>query len=80
MICSPQLNKHAHLFFNHSHHHQNAAIMGLVRHLLAVDGRGNLQTYCPQFCYNHIYRKSHRLHCWDPAVHLRFVNPCNLGH
>ena len=28
-------------------HCRNAAIMGLVCHLLAVEGRGNLQDYCP---------------------------------
>ena len=53
--------------------------MGLVWHLLAGEGRGNLQTYCPQFCdVNQLSRKSHQLHSWDPAEHLRFINPCNF--
>ena len=58
-------------------HCQNAAIMGLVCRLLAEKGCGNLQTYCPQFCGNQTLRRSHRLYSWDPAEHLRFVNPCN---
>ena len=58
---------------------QNAAIMGLVCCLLAGEGRGNLQICCPQFCnVNQLPRRSHRLHSWDPAEHLRFVNPCNF--
>ena len=57
----------------------NAAIVGLVCRLLAGEGRGNLQTYCPQFCdINQLPHRSHRLHFWDPAEHLRFVNPCNF--
>ena len=59
-------------------HRQNAAIMGLVCHLLAGESCGNLQTYCPQFCGYQILRRSHRLYPWDPAEHLRFVNPCNF--
>ena len=59
-------------------HHRNAAIMGLVCRLLAGEGRGNLQTYCPQFCGNQTLRRSHRLYSWDPAEHLRFINPCNF--
>ena len=59
-------------------HRRNAAIMGLVCRLLAGEGRGNLQTYCPQFCGNQTLRRSHRLHSWDPAEHLCFVNPCNF--
>ena len=59
-------------------HRRNAAIMGLVCRLLAGEGRGNLQTYCPQFCGNQTLRRSHRLHSWDPAEHLHFVNPCNF--
>ena len=47
--------------------------------LLAGEGRGNLQICCPQFCnVNQLPRRSHRLHSWDPAEHLRFVNPCNF--
>ena len=52
--------------------------MGLVCRLLAGEGRGNLQTYCPQLRDTRICRRSHRLHSWDPADHLRFVNPCNF--
>ena len=59
-------------------HRRNAAIMGLICRLLAGEGRGTLQIYCPQFCDNQIHRRSHRLHSWDPAEHLRFVNPCNF--
>ena len=46
--------------------------------ILAGDGRGNLQTYCPQFCGNQTIRRSHYLYSWDPADHLRFVNPRNF--
>ena len=54
-------------------------MVGLVCCLLAGEGRGNLQTYCPQFCdINQLPCRSHRLHFWDPAEHLRFVNPCNF--
>ena len=52
--------------------------MGLVCRLLAGEGRGTLQTYCPQFSDNQTHRRSHRLHFWDPAEHLRLVNPCNF--
>ena len=31
-----------------------------------------------QFCGNQILCRSHRLYSWDPAEHLRFVNPCNF--
>ena len=58
-------------------HHRNAAIMGLICRLLAGEDRGNIQTYCPQFCGNQTLRWS-RLYFWDPAEHLRFVNPCNF--
>ena len=59
-------------------HHWNAAIMGLVCWLLTGEGRGNLQTYYPQFCGNQTLRRSHRLYSWDPAEYLRFFNPCNF--
>ena len=53
--------------------------MGLVCRLLAGEGRGNLQTYYSQFYdINQLPRRSHRLHSWDPAEHLRFVNPAIL--
>ena len=52
--------------------------MGLVCHLLAGEGRGTLQTYCPRFYGNQTLRRSHRLYSWDLAEHLRFVNPCNF--
>ena len=48
MICSLELNEHV-------SHRRNAAIMELVCHLLAGKDRGNLQTYCPQFCDNQIH-------------------------
>ena len=41
-------------------------------------GRGNLQSYCPQFCGNQTLCRSHRLYSWDPAEHLHFVNLCNF--
>ena len=59
-------------------HRQEAAIVGLICRLLAGEGRGNLLTYCPQFCGNQTHRRSHRLHSWDPAGHLRFINPCDF--
>ena len=59
-------------------HRWNAAIMGLVCRLLVGEDRGNLQTYCPQFYGNQTLCWSHRLYLWDPAEHLRFVNPCNF--
>jgi len=52
--------------------------MGLVCRLLAGEGQGNLYTYCPQLCGTPTHRRSHRLHSWDPAEHLRFVNLCNF--
>ena len=52
--------------------------MGLVCRLLAGEGQGNLPTYCPQLFGNAIHCRSHRLHSWDPAEHLRLVNPCNF--
>ena len=63
-------------------HHQNAAIMGSVCHLLAGKGCENLQTHFPQFCGNHTDCRSHCLNSYDPAEHLHFVNPCkfqNIG-
>ena len=53
--------------------------MRLVCCLLAREGRGNLLTYCPQFCGNQTHRWSHCCHSWDPAGHLRFINPCNFS-
>ena len=53
--------------------------VGLVCCLFAGEGRGNLQIYCPQFYdVNQLPCISHRLHSWDPAEHLCFVNPCNF--
>ena len=43
--------------------------MGLVYHLLAGEGRGNLQTYCPQFHDTQICRRSH---CLLIPIILRF--------
>ena len=47
-------------------------------HLLAGEGRGNLQTYCPQFCGNQTHRRSHHLCSLDPDEYLYFANPCNF--
>ena len=55
-----------------------AAIMGLVCHLLAGEGCRNLLNYCTQFCGNQTHRRSHRLHSWDPAGHLRLIDSCNF--
>ena len=52
--------------------------MGLVYRFLTGECRGNLQTYCLQFCGNQTLRRSHCLYSWDPAEHLCFVNPCNF--
>ena len=52
--------------------------MGLVCHLLAREGHGILQTYCPQLRGNQTLHRSHRLYSWDPAEHLHSVNPCNF--
>ena len=52
--------------------------MGLVCRLLNGEGHGNVPTYCPQLLDNPTHHRSHRLHSWDPAEHLRFVNPCNF--
>ena len=57
---------------------RHATIMGLVCRLLAGEGRGNLSTYYPQLCGTPILRRSHGLHTYDPAEHLRFVNLCNF--
>ena len=56
---------------------RNAAIMGLVCHLLAGEGQGNLLTFCPKFVTN-TTRRSQRLYYYDPANHLRFQNPCDF--
>ena len=60
------------------YHHQNATIMGLVCCVLAGDGHGNLQTYCVPVCDNQTLCRSLYLYTWDPAEHLRFINPCNF--
>ena len=52
--------------------------MGLVCCLLAGEGCGNLLTYYPQFFGNETHRWSHRLHFWDPAGHLCFINTCDF--
>ena len=59
---------------------QHAAIMGLVCHLLDGEGRanGNLPAHCLQLLHNPTHREFHHLHSWDPAEHLRFINPCNF--
>ena len=60
-------------------HRLNAAITGFVCRLLAGEGRKNLQTFCPTFHgTDDICRQSSRLHSWDPADHLCFIDPCNF--
>ena len=57
----------------------NVAIIGFICCLLAGVGQGNLQNFCPTFCgTDDICRWSSRLHSWDPADHLRFIDPCNF--
>ena len=56
--------------------HWNASILGLTCHLLAGEGCGNLQSFCPKF--KSPIRSPQRLHGFDPAGHLRFLNPCNF--
>jgi len=47
--------------------------------LLAGEGWGNLQNYCPLFHeVNNIRRQSASLHACDPAVHLCFVDPTDF--
>ena len=55
---------------------RNTSILGLTCHLLAGEGRGNLQTFCPQF--KTPLRSSQWLRGFDPASHLRFQNPCTF--
>jgi len=55
---------------------RNASILGFTCRLLAGEGRGNLQSFCPNFKIS--CRSSRRLHGFDPASHLRFQNPCNF--
>ena len=60
-------------------HRRNASIIGLVCRLLAGEGRGNLQNYCPPFRdVDNTRRQSTRLHAWDPAAHLRFIDPTDF--
>ena len=60
-------------------HHRNASIIGLVCRLLAGEGRGSLQNYCPLFRGAENTRHQYtRLHAWDPAAHLRFIDPTDL--
>ena len=37
-----------------------------------------ISDYCPQFCHVGFRRQSNRLHTWDSAAHLRFIDPCNF--
>ena len=53
--------------------------MGLVCRLLAGEGRGTLQPYCPQFRdVDQICCRSYHPHTQDLPEHLCFVNPCNF--
>ena len=56
---------------------RNASILGLTCRLLAGEGRGSLQSFCPKFKFTS-HRASYRLHSFDPAGHLRLQNPCNF--
>ena len=57
--------------------HCNASILGLTCRLLAGEGQGNLQTFCPKIKSSSL-RTSNSLYCYDPAYHLCFQNPCNF--
>ena len=59
-------------------HRRDAAIIGSTCRLLNGEGRGNLPDYCPRFCHVDSRRQSNRLHTWDSAAHLRFIDPCNF--
>ena len=56
---------------------RNASILGFTCGLLDGEGRGNLQSFCPTFKKSPT-RLSNRLHSFDPASHLRFMNICNF--
>ena len=57
---------------------QIPVIMGLVCHLLAGEGCGNLHIYCTPFCGNQTLLIYHCLYPWDPTEHLRLVNLCDF--
>ena len=60
-------------------HRCNASIIGLVCRLLAGEGRGNLQNYCPLFRdVDNTHHQSTHLHAWDPTLHLRFIDPTDF--
>ena len=54
-----------------------SSILGFTCRLLDGEGRGNLQSFCPTFKKSPT-RLSNRLHSFDPASHLRFMNICNF--
>ena len=55
-------------------HHRNASIIGQVCRLLAGEGQGSLQNYCPLFRgAENTHRQSTRLHAWDPAAHCALL-------
>ena len=56
---------------------RNASILGFTCHLLDGEGWVNLQTFCPTFKKSPI-RSSNRLHSFDLASHLCFINICNF--
>ena len=55
----------------------NASILGLTCRLLAGEGRGSLQSFCPKF-KSTSHGVSYQLHSFDPASHLRLQYPCNF--
>ena len=77
LICSPKLNSHVHLFFNHS---LTVEMLGIG--LLTVSWRGlwELADLLPTVFGYQTLRRSHCLYSWDPAEDLRFVNPYNSEH
>ena len=60
-------------------HRRHTTIIGFVCCLLAGEGLGNLQSFCPMFRGPvDICCRSSRLHSWDPADHLCFIAPSNF--
>ena len=47
---------------------RNASILGFTCRLLAGEGHGNLQSFCPEFKIS--LRSLLRLHGFDPASHI----------
>ena len=65
--------------FEYLLHRRHATIIGFICCLLAGERQGNLQNFCLMFRgAADICHRSSRLHSWDPADYLRFIDPCNF--